>query len=201
MLRRKCRNEADRHSSEVRGKEVSHAGQRVTKEGVSMRLETLKPSDDGTTVQGVESGRVEASPLISPTSRSWALTRELIPLSLIAGPNEARRDGGPGLMSESMDLKKKGVAASDAGPSCRMEDVGCYTKGPAPPIVQLSIKGPNCLKACTQQPDLGGKLREGPKSSAAQEETGFLLKCLASSFPPEAETFVAREFEDTRKLQ
>ena len=30
---------------------------------------------------------------------------------------------------------------------------------------------------------------------------GFLLKCSASNYPPEAEFFVAREIEDTRKLQ
>ena len=108
-------------------------------------------------------------------------------------------------MSGSMDLKKKGVAASDfdpvAGPSHRMEDVGCYTKGPTPPIARLPNEGPNCSKVCTRQPDPGGKLRKGPKSSAAQEKTGFLLKCVASSYPPESETFVARESEDTRKLQ
>ena len=53
MLRRKHRNEAGRHSSEVRGEEVSRAGQRVTKERVSVRLETLNPSDEGTDEQAV----------------------------------------------------------------------------------------------------------------------------------------------------
>ena len=113
-------------------------GQRVTKEWVSVRLETLNLSDEGTDVQGVGSGRVEVSTDLSPTTRTWALTGELNPLSPIAGPKETRRVGGPGLMSGSMDLKKKGVAASvfvpDAGPSCGREDVGCYSKGPALPI-------------------------------------------------------------------
>ena len=153
VLRRKRRNETGRHRSEVRGEEVSRAGQRVTKEWVSVRLETLNPSDEGTDVQGVGSGRVEVSPDLSPTTRTWALTGELNPLSPIAGPKETRRDGGPDLMSGSMDLKKKGVVASDfdpdAGPSYRMEDVGHFTKGPAPLIARSSNKGPNCSKACT----------------------------------------------------
>ncbi|KAL6321473.1 hypothetical protein AAG906_018409 [Vitis piasezkii] len=52
VMRRNRRNEAGRHSSEVRGEEVSRAGQRVTKEWVSVRLETLNPSDEGMDVQG-----------------------------------------------------------------------------------------------------------------------------------------------------
>ncbi|XP_059598518.1 uncharacterized protein LOC104881377 isoform X2 [Vitis vinifera] len=195
VMRRNRKNEAGRHSSEVRGEVISRVGQRVTKEWVSVRLETLNPSDDGMDVQGVGSGRIEVSPVLSPTTRTWALTSKIHSLSPIAGPK----------MSGSMDLKMKGVAASDfgpdAGPSFRMEDVGCYAKGPASPIARSSNEGLNCSKGCSQQPDPGGKLREGPKSSAAQEETGFLLKCLASSYTPESEPFVARESEDTRKLQ
>ncbi|RVX05821.1 hypothetical protein CK203_023850 [Vitis vinifera] len=84
VLRRNRRHEAGRHSSEVRGEEAPRAGQRVTKEWVSVRFETLNPSDEGTDEQA---------------------------------------------------------------------------------------------------------------------ETGFLLKCLASRNPHESEPFVAREFEDTRKLQ
>ncbi|RVW43663.1 hypothetical protein CK203_080464 [Vitis vinifera] len=204
-MRRKRRNEAGRHSSEVRGEETSRAGQRVKKEWVSVRLETLQPSDEGTDVQGAGSGQVEVSPDLSPTTRTWALTGKLHSSSPIAGPKETRRVGGPSLMSGSMDLKMKGVAASDfgldAGPSNRMEDVGCYAKGPASTTARSANEGPNCSKGCSQQPDPGGKLREGPKSLAAQEETGFLLKCLASSYPPEPEPFVARESEDTRKFQ
>ena len=195
VMRRNRRNEAGRHSSEVRGEVISRVGQRVTKEWVSVRLETLNPSDDGMDVQGVGSGRIEVSPVLSPTTRTWALTSKIHSLSPIVGPK----------MSGSMDLKMKGVAASDfgpdAGPSFRMEDVGCYAKGLASPIARSSNEGLNCSKGCSQQPDPGGKLREGPKSSAAQEETGFLLKCLASSYTPESEPFVARESEDTRKLQ
>ena len=205
VMRRKRRNEAGRHSSEVRGEETSRAGQRVKKEWVSVRLETLQPSDEGTDVQGAGSGQVEVSPDLSPTTRTWALTGKLHSSSPIAGPKETRRVGGPSLMSGSMDLKMKGVAASDfgldAGPSNRMEDVGCYAKGPASTTARSANEGPNCSKGCSQQPDPGGKLREGPKSLAAQEETGFLLKCLASSYPPEPEPFVARESEDTRKFQ
>ena len=138
VVRRKCRNEADRHSREVRGEEVSRAGQRVRKDWVSGRLETLQPSDEVTDVQGVGSGQVEISPDLSLTTRTWVSSGEINPLSPIAGPKGTRRDGGPGLMIGSMDLKKKGVAASvfvpDAGPSCGREDVGCYSKGPALPI-------------------------------------------------------------------
>ncbi|RVW47792.1 hypothetical protein CK203_091735 [Vitis vinifera] len=161
VVRRKCRNEADRHSREVRGEEVSRAGQRVRKDWVSGRLETLQPSDEVTDVQGVGSGQVEISPDLSLTTRTWV----------------------------------------SSGPSYDREDVGCYSKGPAPPIAQLPNKGLFCSKACTQQPDQGGKIREGPKSPIVQEVTGLLLKYSAPSYPPEAETFVARETEDTRKLQ
>ncbi|RVW77375.1 LINE-1 retrotransposable element ORF2 protein [Vitis vinifera] len=159
VMRRNRRNEAGRHSSEV----ISRVGQRVTKEWVSVRLETLNPSDDGMDVQGVGSGRIEVSPVLSPTTRTWALTSKIHSLSPIVGPK----------MSGSMDLKMKGVAASDfgpdAGPSFRMEDVGCYAKGLASPIARSSNEGLNCSKGCSQQPD--------------------------------PEPFVARESEDTRKLQ
>ena len=118
-----------------------------------MRLETLKPSDEGMDVQGVGSSRVEVSSDLSPTTRTWALTGNLHSLSPLAGPKETRRVGGPGLMSGSMDLKMKGVAASDfgpdTGPSYRLEDVGCYAKGPASPIARSSNEGPNCSKGCS----------------------------------------------------
>ena len=58
VLRRKCRDEVDRHSREVRGEEDSCAGQRVMKDWGSGRLETLHPPDEWTVVQGVGSGRV-----------------------------------------------------------------------------------------------------------------------------------------------
>ena len=56
VLRRKCRDEVDRHSREVRGEEDSRVGQRVKKDWGSGRLKTLHPSDEGTVVQGVGSG-------------------------------------------------------------------------------------------------------------------------------------------------
>ena len=157
------------------------------------------------------SGRVESSADLSPTTRAWASTGKLNSLNPIAGPKETRRVGGPGLTSGSMGLKMKGVAASEsgleAGPSYRIEDVGC-SKGPASPKARASNKGPNFSKGCPQQPNPDGKLREGPISSAAQaqnnlQETGFLLKCFVSSNgnPPESEPFVERESEDMRKLQ
>ncbi|RVW29558.1 hypothetical protein CK203_077423 [Vitis vinifera] len=75
--------------------------------------------------------------------------------------------------------REERVAASDVGPdaspSYGREDVGCYSKGPASPLAQLSNKGLFWSKACTQQLD--------------------------PSYSPEAEFFVARETEDTRKLQ
>ena len=210
VLRRNHRQEASHHSSEVRGEEASRAEQRVTKEWVSVRLETLNPSDEGTGEQGVGSGPAEASADLSPTIRTWASTGKLHFLSPIAGPKETRRVGGPGLTSGAMGSKMKGMAASEigpkAGPLYRIEDVGCFAKGPASPKARSSNKGPNYSKGCPQQPDPDGKLREGPNSSVAQDqnnlqETGFLLKCLTSSNPLESEPFVARESEDMRKLQ
>ena len=154
VLRRNRRHEAGRHSSEVRGEEASRAEQRVTKEWVSVRLETLNPSDEGTDEQGVGSGRVEARPDLSQTTRTWASIGKLHSLSPIAGPKETRRVGGPGLTSGSMGFKMKGVATSEvgpeAGPSYRIEDVGCCAKGPASAIARSSNKGPNFSKDCSQ---------------------------------------------------
>ena len=53
VLRRNRKHEAGRHSNEVKGEEASRAEQRVTKEWVSVRFETLNPSDEGTDEQGV----------------------------------------------------------------------------------------------------------------------------------------------------
>ena len=206
VLRRNRKQKASRHSSEVRGKEVSRAEQRVMKEWVNVRLETLNPSDEGTGEQGVGSGRVVASAVRSLTTRTWAPTGTLSP---IASPNEPRRVGGPGLKSGVMGLKMKGVAASEispeAGPSYRIDEVGCSSIGPDSPKARLSNKDPNYLKGCPQQPDPDGKLRKGPTSSIAQDQnslqkTALLLTGLASCNPHEPKPFVAREIEDMRKL-
>ena len=61
VLRRKCRNEADRQSREVRGEKETRAGQRVMKGWGSGRPEVLQPFDDGTVLQGA--GRVGSSPI------------------------------------------------------------------------------------------------------------------------------------------
>ncbi|RVW93549.1 hypothetical protein CK203_028815 [Vitis vinifera] len=66
VLRRSCRQADGRHSSEVRGEEISHAEKRVTKGWVSVRLETLHPSDDGTGEQEIGPGRVVSSAVRSP---------------------------------------------------------------------------------------------------------------------------------------
>ncbi|RVW46137.1 hypothetical protein CK203_076157 [Vitis vinifera] len=83
VLRRKCRDEVDRQSREVRGEEDPRAGQRVMKGWGSGRLEMLHPSDDGTVLQGAAQSRAK----------------------------ETRREGGPSLLFGSMDLKNKGVTA------------------------------------------------------------------------------------------
>ena len=158
VLRRKCRDKVDRHSREVRGEEDSHAGQRVMKGWGSERFEMLHPSDDGTVLQGGGSGRVETSPDVSPTTRNWASFGEMKSLSPIAGLKETRREGGLSLMFGPMDLKNKGVAVSDVGPDAGpSEVVGCYSKGPASSLAQLTNKGRFCSKACTQQLGQGGQ--------------------------------------------
>ena len=179
MMRRKRRNEAGRHSNEVRGEETSCVGQRVTKEWVSVRLETLQPSDEGTDVQGSGSGRVEVSPDLSPTTRTWALTSKLHSSSPIAGPKETRRVGGPGLMSGSMDLKMKGVAASDfgpdAGPSNRMEDVGCNAKGPASTTARSTNEAQIVQRAAPNNPSRW-KTKGGPKIISNPRGDGLSIK-------------------------
>ena len=109
----------------------------MTKEWVSVRLETLNPSDEGTGEQGVGLGRVVASAVISPTTRTWAPTGKMHFLSPTTSPNEPRRVSGLGLLSGAMGLKMKGVAASEigpeAGPSYRIDEVGCSAKGPDSP--------------------------------------------------------------------
>ena len=176
---------------------------------MSMRLETLNSSDEGTGEQGVGSGRVVPSAVRSPITRAWAPTGTMHLLSPTASPKEPRRVGGPGLKSGVMGLKMKGVAASEispeAGPSQRIDEVGCSTIGPDSPKARLSNKGPNYSKGCTQQSDPVGELREGPTFSAAQVQNNFqkmdlLLTGLASGNLHEPEPFVARETEDMRKL-
>ena len=88
------------------------------------------------------------------------------------GPKETRRVGGLGLASRPMGLKMKGVVVSEvgleAGPSYRVEDVGCLAKGPASLKDQSPSKGPTYSMGYLKQPDLEGKSREGPISPAAQ---------------------------------
>ena len=68
MLRRNRREEVGRQSIKVRGDGASRTEQRVAEERVSVRLETLNLSDEGTGEQGVGSVRVVASAAISPTT-------------------------------------------------------------------------------------------------------------------------------------
>ena len=193
VLRRNRRQEV-RHSSEVRGEEISCAEQRVSKEWVSVRLETLNPSDDGTGEQGVGPGRVVPSAVRSPITRT-APSGTMHLLSPTASPKESRTADGPGLKSGVMGLKMKGVAACEisleAGPSHRIDEVGCSSLGPVSRKARLSNKGP--------------KLREGPTFSEAQvqnnvQKMDLLLTGLASGNLHEPEPFVAWETEDMRKL-
>ncbi|RVW87593.1 hypothetical protein CK203_041151 [Vitis vinifera] len=109
VLRRNRRQEAGRHSSEVRGEEVSRAEQRVTKEWVSVRLETLNPSDEGTGEQGVGSGRVVASADLSSTIRTWAPTGDGLPVEVSRSSNPPEPE--PFVAQESEDMRKlQGVA-------------------------------------------------------------------------------------------
>ncbi|RVW82274.1 hypothetical protein CK203_041668 [Vitis vinifera] len=177
VLRRKRRNEASRHSSEVRGEEVSRAGQRVTKEWVSVRLETLNLSDEGTDVQGVGSGRVEVSTDLSPTTRTWALTGELNPLSPIAAKGD--KEGWWAWPDERVHGLEE-------------ERSGCN------PIVK---RRPKLLKGLHPTARSRWKTKGGPKIISSPRGDELSVEVSRSSYPPESETFVARESEDTRKLQ
>ena len=189
VLRRKCRAEADRQSREVRGEEDPCAGQRVMKGWGSGRLEMLHPSDDGTLLQGGGSGRMETSPVPSPSNCNWVPTDEIKTSSPIAGPRQIRREGGPNVLFGSMDSKNKGEAVSDVGPDDGpSEVVGCYSKGSALPLAQMTANGLLGLKACTT--------KKGSKALAVQEVTDP-----AHNQFPEAEFFAAREDENKRKLQ
>ena len=103
MLRRNRREEVGRQSIKVRGDGASRTEQRVAEERVSVRLETLNLSDEGTGEQGVGSGRVKANQDLNLATRIWASTDKSLPglhtLSSIVGPKETRRVGGLGLAS------------------------------------------------------------------------------------------------------
>ena len=194
VLRRKCRDEDDHQSREVRGEEEPRAGQRVMKGWGSGRLEVLQPSDDGTVLQGDGSGRTESELELSPSNCNWVSSDDMKTLSPVAGPKETRREDGPSLLLGFMDLKNKGVAVSEVGPDeGPSEVVGCYSKSPAWSPAQRTNKGLLCLKACSSW--------QGSKALAAQEVTSLSLKGPAHSHLPEAEFFAARENEDTRKPQ
>ena len=103
MLRRNRREEVGRQSIKVRGDAASRTEQRVAEERVSVRLETLNLSDEGTGEQGVRSSRVKANQDLNLATRIWASTGKSLPrlhtLSPIVGPKETRRVGGLGLAS------------------------------------------------------------------------------------------------------
>ncbi|XP_034684659.1 uncharacterized protein LOC117913709 isoform X2 [Vitis riparia] len=186
VIRRSCRHSDGRHSSEDRGKEISRAEKRVRKGWVSVGLETLQTSEDGTGGQRSGSGRVSQS----PTSSSWAPNGAS--LSPSVNPKQLRGGEGPGLKSGVLGLKLKGVAVSpEAGPSHRRDEVGCSYEGPMSPKAQF--------------PQLVIKQREGPNSSAVQDRNSPqkkdpLQKGTAPGNPHVPEPFVARETEDLRKL-
>ncbi|RVW42531.1 hypothetical protein CK203_106638 [Vitis vinifera] len=131
VLRRKCRDEVDRHSREVRGEEDSRAGQRVMKGWGSGRLEMLHPSDDGTVLQGA--GR--DSPDLSPTTRNWAHLLSSRSRALLRGRLRTRKLQGVvrltetdrALEEESMrikECKELGVIHCNSDKGREMEGVG-----------------------------------------------------------------------------
>ena len=116
VIRKSSRQADGRCSSEVGGEESSRAEKRVTKGWVSVRLEDLHPSGDGTGGQRAVGSNEGRGPIVS----SWTQSGAVHPLSPNASQKVLKRDGGPGLKSGRMGLKLKGVALSlDAGPSCR----------------------------------------------------------------------------------
>ena len=140
VIRRSSRQADGRCSSEVGGEESSRAEKRVTKGWVSVRLEDLHPSGDGTGGQRAVGGWVVSNEGRGPIVPSWTQSGAVHPLSPNASQKVLKGDGGPGLKSGVMGLKLKGVALSpDAGPSCRPDEVGCSNIGP----VSTSNKGPS----------------------------------------------------------
>ncbi|RVW68029.1 hypothetical protein CK203_064829 [Vitis vinifera] len=88
------------------------------------------------------SGRMETSPVPSPSNCNWVPTDEIKTSSPIAGPRQIRREGGPNVLFGSMDSKNKGEAVSDVGPDDGpSEVVGCYSKGSALPLAQMTANG------------------------------------------------------------
>ncbi|RVX22984.1 hypothetical protein CK203_008182 [Vitis vinifera] len=202
MIRRSSRQADGRCSSEVGGEESSRAEKRVTKGWVSVRLEDLHPSGDGTGGQRAVGGWVVSNEGRGPIVPSWTQSGAVHPLSPNASQKVLKGDSGPGLKSGVMGLKLKGVALSpDAGPSCRPDEVGCSNIGP----VSTPNKGPSS-KGYGPQSVRSVDTREGPSSSSAgQDQNISQKKDLLLTGPDPSKThapepFVAGEIEDLRKL-
>ena len=171
VVRKKHSEASGQKSDEVKGDVVSPSEQRVEKELVSARLETLNLLAEVRGVQENGSGQELVNQVQGPVIRDWASTDALVSgstsLGPIVGPKEARRAGGPVVVNGSLGSKSKKVATDDdgseAGPSSRRwaTEMGCQKlsgfegmekAGPVTLISQASSKGfqeKACLLDCT----------------------------------------------------
>ncbi|WJZ81158.1 hypothetical protein VitviT2T_001013 [Vitis vinifera] len=188
VIRRSSSQAESHYSSEVGGEVSSRAEKRVTKGMVSVRIEDLHSSGEGTGGQRAVGGLFVSNEGRGPISPSWIQPGAVHLSSPNASPKVLKRDGGPGLKIGARGLKMKGVALSpDAGPSGRPDEVGCSITGPvSTPIKGLSSKG------------------NGPqpvRSSSAGQNHFLSQKSVSDPGKNQVpEPFVAWETEDLRKL-
>ena len=193
VVRMKHNEASGRKSDEVRGDVISRTEQRVEKELVSARLETLNLPADVRGARENGSGRELGNRVQGPVTRDWALIDGLASwsssLGLIVGLKEARRANGPVMANGYLGSKSKEAATDDdgskIGPSSRRwaTEMGCQ---------RLS--------------GFEGMERAGPipqAPSKGSQEKVCLLDCLISrnGSSSKMEPFVAWDLEDLRKQQ
>ena len=172
---------------------MSRAEQRVEKELVSARLETLNLPADVRGARENGSGRELGNRVQGPVTQDWALIDGLASgsssLGLIVGLKEARRANGPVVANGYLGSKSKEAATDDDGSKTSPSSRRWATE-----------------MGCQRLSGFEGMERAGPipqAPSKGSQEKVCLLDCLISrnGSSSEMEPFVAWDSEDLRKQQ